>query len=367
MSKKRLFLHIGTEKTGTTSIQATLRQNGETLKKYDIFYPRMPILGANQTGFTFSFLGERAMSLLLRRAGLDHMQNKAKENPHFILDMIDEKFRESGCSTMIISSELLHSRITKKEEVEEIRKWAEAHFDEVTVICYLRKQEDLMVSSFSTLVKTGSNWHGTLSEQFVSFLQPRKGKPIHFYDYRGMLDMWSASFPKLICREFARNKLLNGDVVQDFLSLIDTSIDTGTLTTVPERNTSLDAKAMEFLILLNSRIHSVIDGRINPLRKNIVRFFDAVPTKTKMRFTDEQIQKIRQYFKEDNAYIQEKYFNGEKIFADKKSSGGDYRPGLTTEEAVEVFIDVWDQIADSINTLEEENRKLRIQKDTLLS
>ena len=367
MSKKHLFLHIGTEKTGTTSIQAALRQNGQKLREHDIFYPRIPLLGANQTGFTFSFLGQQQMALLLRRAGLDHKLNEAKQNPHFILDTLIKKFEESGCSRMIISSELLHSRITKEEEVDEIKKWAEKYFDEVTVICYLRKQEELMISSFSTMVKTGSNWHGTLVEQYASFLEPRHGKPKHFYDYKGMLDMWSKTFPRLICREFARNKLLDGDVVKDFLSLVDPSIKMEELDKTAEKNTSLDAKAMEFLILLNSRIPSVVDGRVNPLRKNMVHFFDAVPAKTKMKFTEDEIRRIREYFKEDNAYIREKYFNGEPIFEYKSTAGEEYHAGLNTEEAVKTFSDVWEQISMSILELEEENRKLRIQKNTLRS
>jgi len=365
MSKKHLFLHIGTEKTGTTSIQAALRQNTQKLKEFDIFYPRMPLLTSNHTGFTFSFLGEQAMSMLLRRAGYDHLIGKAKKNPHFILDMLDEKFKESGCNTMIISSELLHSRISNADVIFDIKKWAEARFDEVTVICYLRKQEDLMVSYFSTMVKTGSNWHETLVEQFAEFLAPRQGKPKHYYDYMGILDMWSNTFPRLKCREFARNKMLGEDVVKDFFSLIDPSINTEELNKIIEKNTSLDAKAMEFLILLNSRVPSVIDGRVNPLRKNMVHFFDAIPTKSKMKFTEEQILKIREYFKEDNAYIQEKYCKGEPIFEYKRSSGENYHPGLTTDEVVQVFVDVWDQIATSIIETEEENRKLRLQKNTL--
>ena len=364
MSKKRLFLHIGTEKTGTTSIQAALRQNDHKLKEYDIFYPHMPLLGPNHTGFTFSFLKPQMMSLLLRRIGFDHMQEQAKKNPHFMLDILDKRIHESGCNTVIISSELLHSRITKEEEISEIKKWADERFDEVTIICYLRKQTDLMVSSFSTMVKTGSNWYGTLSEQFSQFIEARHKTP-HFYDYKGILDMWSNAFPHLICREFSRDKLLDGDVVKDFLSLVDPSINIQDLDKIEEQNTSLDGKSMEFLSLLNIHLPSVIDGRVNPLRKNLVTYFNAIPTTTKMQFREDEIIKIEEYFKEDNAYIQEKYFNGEPLFETRNKSNQNYHSGLNAEETVEVFTKVWDQISTSIMKIEEENKKLEAQINAL--
>jgi len=365
MLKKRLFIHIGTEKTGTTSIQSALRQNSQKLKEHDVFYPNMPLLAATHIGFVYSFLEEQQMSLLLRRGGFDNLQEKAKQNPHFILDILDKKIEESGCNTVIISSELLHSRITKEEQLMAIKTWAKERFNEITVICYLRKQTDLMVSSYSTMVKTGSNWYETLSQQFAHFIEGRHKTP-HFYDYKGILDMWSNAFPHFIVKEFTPNKLLEGDVVKDFFSLIDSSINIKEFDNLQKENTSLDGKAMEFLSLLNIHIPSVINGRTNPLRKNMVDYFNAIPTTTKMQFTQDELMRIEQYFKEDNAYVQKKYFKGDSLFESKSATSmQNDHSRLNTIEAVEVFTKVWDQISTEMIKIEEENKKLEAQINAL--
>ena len=48
MSMVKIFVHIGTHKTGTTSIQKFARSNEEKLKMKGFFYPGYSILGKKE-------------------------------------------------------------------------------------------------------------------------------------------------------------------------------------------------------------------------------------------------------------------------------------------------------------------------------
>src|ERR1700690_4476721 len=64
--KTTCFLHIGTEKTGTTSIQNFLSKNRPRLKKQGIIYPRSPG-NQSQRDLTVYALGDERQSGGIRR------------------------------------------------------------------------------------------------------------------------------------------------------------------------------------------------------------------------------------------------------------------------------------------------------------
>jgi len=334
IAKKRLFLHIGTEKTGTTSIQQTLFRNYDKFKAKDILYPRSLMTGSNHAGFTASFLGEEAISTVAQNLG--DTGALLLKNHHYLLDRLEEEIVESGCSTVIISSELLHSRVKYEDTVEDIKRWAEERFDEIYVICYLRKQIDLVVSGYSTRIKEGDTPHGSLSGVFSDLIdQFASSKEIpHYFDYKKMLDMWSKCFPHMICREFSRSTLKDGDVVEDFLSLIDPQMDNSQLETGEER------------------IPAIVDGKPNPKRRHLVAFFENIPPKTKMLPHEEDAVNLQNYFKEDNQYISDKYFNGKALFQDEIKFKKEYHDGLSTDKSIEIFAKIWGQASEYMNRLE---------------
>jgi len=361
MSKKRLFLHIGTEKTGTTSIQQTLFRNYDKFKAKGILYPRALMTGSNHAGFTASFLGEEAISTVARNMG--EKGEMLRANHHYLLDRLEEEIVESGCSTVIISSELLHSRIQQDENVAHIKHWAEERFDEIYVVCYLRKQIDLVISGYSTKIKEGDTPRGSLSQVFSASLEhlAHSNRIPHYFDYKGMLDMWSRHFPNIICREFSRSALKDGDVVSDFLSLVDPHIDSSQLTTAEERNKSLDGKAMEFLAIANKKIPPIVNDRKNPKRRHLVTFFENIPPKTKMLPNREDAVNLQNFFKEDNQYISDKYFNGKALFQDEIKFDKEYHDGLTADESVDIFAKIWEQASEHMNRLEAENKYLQAE------
>ena len=363
MSKKHLYLHIGTEKTGTTSIQSTLRHNEEILKSHGVLFPNAPLLGGNYSGFVYSFLDQDEMLTLLKQAGIGEAEGIFKNNPHFILDALSQQIRASNCHTVVISSELLHSRITTEDEVMRIREWAEKEFDEITVVCYLRRQVEMMISAFSTRLKEGGDVNAMIPELFTNFIEYlSKGEELpHYIDYKKILDLWSGQFPDMVCREFSRETLIDGDVVKDFFALIAPEFDYSQLEIPQEQNQSLDGKVLELLAHINQHISKFTDNNINTRYTTLVRFFEQIPVETKMLPSLEMATMFQDFFKKDNAYIEKKYFNGKAIFkAPMKFSEG-YKSGLSPDEIADIFVKLWKEVNTYYNRLIAENKLLKAE------
>ena len=357
MAQKHLYLHIGTEKTGTTSIQTTLRENVDKLKEKGILYPYFPLLQKNHSGFTYSFLGDEAIPELLKGVGAEDMLSMATINPRFILDILNKQIRESDCDTVIISSEVLHSHITTKEEIAQIKKWAEEHFDHVTVICYLRKQIDMLTSGFSTQIKEGHPSETMLSDLFKGYIEhiDAGGDIPHYANYRSMLDMWSNFFSDIICHEYSRASLKDGDVVKDFLNIINPTLNENFIKITYSENKSLDGKVLEFMAILNKFIPTLKEGHLNFDRIKLLEFAEQIPVETKMQANQKDADTLQYFFDKDNQYISEKYFNGKPIFQNSSTINSTYKNGLNLEDAAMIFNKFFTLATAQIAELEAEN------------
>jgi hypothetical protein len=138
-------------------------------------------------------------------------------------------------------------------EVAALHDLLSAIFSSVKVIVYLRRQDEYLLSLYSTAVQSGST--ATLAE----FADDQNES--HRYDYSAILSRWSAAFGKanVICRRYERSRMEGGEIVTDFL----TSAGMESFCSLPRemnRNRSLDAVSLEFLRRLNEQIGNDIDG-----------------------------------------------------------------------------------------------------------
>lgn len=363
MSKKHLFLHIGTEKTGTTSIQSTLHLNQAKLREKNILFPSVPLLGANHSGFVYSFLDLETMLARLKMVGAGEYVGIFKSNPHYILDMLSKQIEDSGCHTVIISSELLHSVISTKEEIKKIKEWAKKEFDEITVVCYLRRQVDLAVSAFSTRLKEGGEVSAMIPELFANFIDHMmsKNEVTDYVNYRKMLDQWSHYFPNIICREFSKETLSDGDVVKDFLSLVSSDLQYDYFEIPKEQNQSLDGKVLELLSMINQYIPKFVNNTLNLKYMSLIHFFEQIPVETKMLPSLEMATMFQNFFIEDNQYISEKYFNNKAIFKSPMKFSDAYASGLSPDEIVVIFVKLWTEVRVHLLKIKAKNKFLHAE------
>ncbi|WP_445360346.1 hypothetical protein ACJJIL_17525 [Microbulbifer sp. EKSA005] len=341
---KKLYIHIGTEKTGTTTVQEFLFKNREVLKGEGVLYPNILNL-SNHVGFCLAFMDFNPNSELYSVVGCEPNENSAKEFSGSILEKLAREIVSSDCDTVIISNEHLHSRITTQEEIFKIKEWASKFFDEIEIVCYLRNQADLAVSYYSTLIKSGN-----VPERVF----PNFSSVPHYYDYKKLLDGWSAAFGKITVKSFSRSLLKNENIIDDFIDVACLCGAENKFFQIEDSNVSLDAYSLEILKSINESFPFVKEGKINPERRYLVPFFEKSSGNCKFVPDELEYYDFLKRFSADNEYIAEKYkINFSPMISRKRTPRS-----LSPEIWVEKFSSIWSQSINHINFLEARNQAL---------
>ncbi|NHO64466.1 hypothetical protein G8770_02765 [Aestuariicella hydrocarbonica] len=240
---KKLILHIGCEKTGSTSIQNFLNVNRGGLERDNkILLPTSLGKDNHIQLAVYACDEDKGLSRFLKR-GQD--LNSARLP-------IEEKFRnevlKSNCDTVLISNEWLHSRIRSREEFSRLKCLFENLFDDVTVIMYVRRQDKMAISLYSTSLKSGNH----LPFQFP-VVNPN-GRLPYYYDFFEIYKNWAGEFGpgNVRIRFFERCSLKEGDVVKDFICSL--GINNKNFKFLKEKNTSLSNLGVSIMRVVNRLI-----------------------------------------------------------------------------------------------------------------
>ncbi len=192
----KLHLHIGTEKTGTSSFQRWLKANKEALEARGICRPAWPkrflydsshrMLSVYAQGFAPE---EDAQQLLGLTTAAEHASLCADFETVFEREIArgraDGKL-EGGPGCWIISGEHMHSRLSTTAQVQRLAGLLRRHFSAITVHVHLRPQADLANSIISTIIRQG----GHVSPDFFKGVQPDNP----YYNYAALVARWESAF-----------------------------------------------------------------------------------------------------------------------------------------------------------------------------
>lgn len=243
----KLILHIGAEKTGSSSIQAFLFENRERLREQGFEYL-----------FSDGRIEQRELALYCVDSfmGDDHAANLHISGEFLRSNWKDRFEREFGrkvrqaCDrghTVILSSEHLQSRLKSPGNIGVLRQLLTPYFSEIRVLVYLRRQDQLATSLYSTKCRNG--WLGG------GVFPPNIHAKTPYYNYQLLLQRWASGFghAALIPRLFNKSRLRNQNPVDDFCALTGIDSQCGDLEPVSARNTALPASAMYAVEILNRR------------------------------------------------------------------------------------------------------------------
>ncbi len=207
-----LILHIGTSKTGSTSIQKVLARQRRALRAQGVFYPRSP--------------GGERHELLAVVACTDPRRLKPANrplwhgmDPQARLDQFAAEFAEEMAAIpgdvhrIIISAEQFSMLLLDRQGVQNLHDMLAPYADRFTVVAYLRRPDQHFASLYSEMIRWGDARRPDLLGMHVS--------RAHDYDYAALLDRWASVFgaghvrPRL----FERGAGKRFDVVDDFASV----------------------------------------------------------------------------------------------------------------------------------------------------
>jgi hypothetical protein len=181
---KRIILHIGTPKTGTTAIQSYLFANRAVLASNGVLYPMTGLQTKDEFG--------------PRHKGLTHRNH---ENARRWRKLRTE-IKESPAPTAIISCEAFWRYPERAQQIRD--KFAHLDFE---IIVYLRRQDRMLASWHAHTVKH----YGPISSPEFWHHQKR------LLEYDRLIEQREAAFEKIIVRPYCEGE----NVIPDFMSSLN--------------------------------------------------------------------------------------------------------------------------------------------------
>jgi len=282
----KLILHIGTEKTGTSTLQRWFWENRLFWSERGIHYPAS--LGS---------LNHRKLSIFAQDPEKpdDGFFTKNIQTPdqhrlfsqNLTRDFHEEYSNNRQTKTWIISNEYFHSRLTTVSMVRRIYEFFVNKFDEIRVIIHLRPQIDLAVSLASTAARVGkqvnSMWFESVREQNS------------YYNYDQLVTRWESVFGADNIAIVAFNREPN------IIAYLCELLELGTQK-LPEFERSNEFLGWRTIALCNAigLVRFECDGTINHNR-NI--FVDDLPKSERIQLGLERSRKIQSRFDIDNSKL----------------------------------------------------------------
>lgn len=233
---KKAYIHIGLEKTGTTSLQVFLQKNRVALRSNNYDYmgdeDDLYVHGIGHFPIVASFY--------------DKCPNIVPPNKHLraseVLDALSIDSKASNYD-IILSCEHFSSRLHKRENLQAIRESLSDR--QIKIVCYLRPQDQHVVSAYSTLVKGGETKPFTIME-----VNPQN----RIFNYYEILEDWSSVFGRenIILREYNRDSMFGGDICLDFLNILN--VPSQDFMLIEDQNISLGTHQIEILRGINKHL-----------------------------------------------------------------------------------------------------------------
>lgn len=339
----KFFVHIGTEKTGTTTIQSFLRLNREKLKRKGYIYTKsagdennraLPVAAYNQErrdDFTKANYINTNKDLLAFQDDLikkikDEISKANVEDPIFLF-----------------SSEHIQSRLTEFSEIQKLKEiLKELGASDIYIIVYLRRPAEIANSLYSTALKSGHVWtQPPLPEQHYMK---------NLCDHKNTMQKFGAVFGDnyVIPRLYSKHELVNRSVIDDFLYVIGAKLDD--VYAIPEnKNISLSFLGTRLLRKINESIPFFINDKPNPFRSDLVSYIEDCFRDSKYCMPAHFYKLYDTEFHDSNEWLRKKYFpEKNRLFTDEIT---------LREDKSKITDDEIEQIAHCISSIWNDKQK----------
>ena len=353
--KPDLVLHIGTEKTGTTTIQNFLKANRDQLRRQSVYVSKdLMIPSGNQRWLAALAYNATRIDELISTQGY---RSKAERDQ----DMVNryERLKQeieastSDCKRWIISSEHLQSRLTTDEEIHRFYQLLKELFNEITIVLYIRNPVDTAISLLSMFCV-----YGDVLEQLP---EPSQRHVDLICNHARILEQWQKNFPKtkIKLRLFEKDRLNEGDLIKDFCGQARITPGADWNLKAQHSNERLTLKGMRYLHHLNGRFPPLVHGNKNPERGNLAAYVhNFTKQEEPFRITLEQKQAYEQHYAESNEIIRGRYFpNQSTLWSEKTRQYADSTIKLSDIDNIDLaclkmFAEVW-------ATTQQQSQKIR--------
>lgn len=317
--RKKVFLHIGMPKTGTTTIQFFLAQNAQALGRSGCLYP--------STGQQYQAHHPIAALLLDRRPGLEWVDSLVPTRDPSLLERLEKEIQQGACDTVIMSTELFSFMRDTKKVVELLSDY------DVQILFFIRRQDYWLESLCRQEMKTGT-YYDADPKQFIE-------SRIWESDYLEYIERWGEHLGDERIRVVLLDRRLGSAPIQQrFLSACDIAW-SNAYSMNKDENTKLTQECLHFLL------NSPEKDRINPFHARVDEALEEYsrmhpePPEYRWLLSPEQRRGILERSHDRNALLARRFLRDQeaRLFLDMDVDANapwEKYPGLTAKKAVEI-------------------------------
>ena len=310
----KAIIHIGTAKTGSTTIQVFLHRNREALRRQGIAFLRSPGLRNHRKLAAYSMEDSHIDNYIIQQGLVKASDRQAWKN-NFASDFeLELAELPDSIHTVLISSEHLQSRLIQPKEIENLQKFLSPHFSDIQIVVYLRRQDQVMVSLHSTKLISG----GVPEDIFADL----DSEDREYRDYAKLFNKWASIFGEenIAVRLFEEGALCGGSLLEDFAAYAH--IETlGDFFVPPKLNEKLSRHAQFHLQRLNRKYPRFGRYRRSSLnilndltRREVVRKLGAFNKGEPLLPTRAEAEKFYSHFRESNNQLARLVFGRDQLF-----------------------------------------------------
>ncbi|ABG53420.1 hypothetical protein Tery_4433 [Trichodesmium erythraeum IMS101] len=316
--KKILYIHIGTGKTGTSSIQNFLSENQKNGRLSKHFNTR------------YCFSGRPNIHNILLCKNYQRGNEKTQE-------LIDAKIRElrkeiyqSSEQLFIISSEYFPGNT--QDEIHELVNTV-SDICQVKIIVYLRRQDDFLWSWYTQLVKTTNIFLDIYKLKDKLYKGPQQ-----VFNYETSLRKWENIVGKenILVNIYDRNNFKENSIYFDFIHNLNIDLDLKKMIVPEEVNLSLQCEQICLIRTLIPYVSEWNDEQLKMLQKplNIPFLY------TKSLLSPRERKEILNDFRQHNEFVARRYLNQENLFDENIEDEDTWRePNIFSSGYFEKYID----------------------------
>lgn len=300
----KAIIHIGQSKAGSTSLQSFLLRNQDALREHNIHYLR----NRARTGPDIEMLLAGFME-----SGTDLTSNQIKRMVTPLdTDKADQiigqwRARIVGCrdanpdGIFVASCEQLFLWLKDAAQIRGLHDFFSELFDDITYVCYLRRQEDWIASRYAQSLRSG---HMLTLEEYTQ-------KQMTQFSAEDRVNLWSdvVGAERMNLRLLETDWLTGGDLINDFMAL------TGVQNTgfePPERaNESFTPQCAEFARQFNMACRDRKGRRKKTeelRRKVMLSLTEQSKGQAKLRLSQAAVDQVRAHYADENARLAAAWF-----------------------------------------------------------
>lgn len=315
LNRVKCFLHIGTAKTATTTIQSFFRTNRKQLLSRGYIYTSSAGSGNNYL-LAHAAYGKHRLIPITAARYLDIETTDVTSLKRLVLkglaNEIKSALRWNPDASILFSSENIHLYMPSIDELQSLKSiLGSLGVTEICIIVYLRRPADIAKSFYAMTVLAGSCRVDIPSPE-TRFMQ-------NLCNHRMTIERFSQVFGEenIVPRVFDEGSFINGSVIEDFLHLI--GIEKNDFIMPPNENLGLSALGVQILLRINQKIteSSILKQNIDGAEINhyIARYL----TGNTFKLQHEDIDRYEKAFSQSNNWVRDKYFpERDWLFAPRK-------------------------------------------------